>query len=126
MTKYKSLNKKEYVQIKALLDAGVPVGVLGKMMERSQATISNIKRSKDFDDYHVIIRSYYAPKPKSVVIEEAKIEQHIDEVNETEPTHLPKVQAHDGTEATSLLRIANALERMADAWESKPKGIFNR
>lgn len=121
MTKWKNLTPAEFKKIKALLDAGVSRIQVSKIMERSTATVTMISRAGSFDEYLDIVRSYYKTKSVAKQEEEAKVEETIDEVNAAKRVVL---HTHEGTEATSLNRIANALERLADAWEASPKKKF--
>lgn len=124
--KYKQLQEPEYHKIKALCNAGLNDTQIVKIMERSKATISTVRRSTDFADYKRIVHTYSEQRMSYRQREEGKkIEEKIDTENASHPV---VTKTHAGTEATSLLRIANALERLADAWEAQPNksGFFKK
>lgn len=54
--KYKQLAEKEYRVISTLQDAGLSGTKISEVTGRSIATISYIKRSTSFDDYHALTR----------------------------------------------------------------------
>ena len=49
--KYKQLTQNEYIKIKAVIDAGVPVRKAVKFLNRAYSTVHAIKHSKNFLDY---------------------------------------------------------------------------
>ena len=140
MTKSKKNNRTftqltpgEYNAIKAFCDMeGLSLTAISKATKRSVATIHYIRRSTDFEDYLDFSRKRIRDGKNKAIVEETPdvstrlVEQATEEdVAQAESVNAIKVNAHEGTEATSLLRIANAMERLADDWEEKPKkGLF--
>ena len=102
------MKKPEYDRIKKLLDMGFNGVDTEKISGRSSATISFIKRSNSFDNYHEL------STPKKVEKKEAPVE-NTDAPSETD---LPNVIA-------LLERIATAQEKMAEYWKPR-KFIFDR
>lgn len=116
---FKHLTTKEYEQIKELRGLGMSLNKVASITKRSVATVHSISNSDNFQDYKTkLTLRYKKPAPKAIEREP------LDVFTPVETVPAPPSTAHEGTEATSLLRIANALERLADAWENKPKRKF--
>lgn len=67
---YKRLNEKEFVQIKALLKAGIGLGKVAKVTKRSWNVVKAVGLAESFSGYHNILRKTYpgsyASKTKNV------------------------------------------------------------
>ena len=104
------VSKEEFIANKALLESGVSSKALSQVSNLSVTTLDRMARATSFSDYKAIVRRLSAPKAKNIkVTEDAnKTIQHID-VN----SYIK--------DKNNLTRIADALERLADAWENGPK-----
>lgn len=120
---YKQMNEAEFNRIKALINANVlPKVKVAELVGRSPSAISTISRSKDFDEYKSIINAYLeASKARRTTVKAAKA--IIDEPSEDDKLEQSLVELAQGEptkEVDPLARIADAMERLATAWESTP------
>ena len=120
MTKSKKKNRTftqltlgEYNAIKAFCDMeGLSLAAIAKATKRSVATVHYIRRSSDFEDYLDFSRKRFRDGKKKAIEETPDVsaplvEQATEEdVAQAESVNAIKVNAHEGTEATSLLRTA--------------------
>lgn len=133
MTRYKTtpsrrgwkFTEKDFDTAKQLLKLDLTVGTVAKATGWGKATIGRAAMSETYLDYTTLTQSYTAKKP---VVEVTAPE--ISEQSAASLTHSSKISAADIRTLTAtdpVERIANALERLADAWESAPKkkGIFS-
>jgi hypothetical protein len=128
-TKGKRLTQDDYDQIKLLLAAGLKPSLVSEVSFRSHGTVNRIQQSKDFTDYKAElakINAVYHARANNRTASPA--EQEI--LNKIEDPETPAghvVQAPGmSLSEVQMERIANALERLADAWEAHPKrtGLF--
>ena len=129
------LTRDEYDKIKMLTTLIKSNVQIKSLVNRSTATISVIKKSTDFDDYTRIYREYAERAPSKIAARakaanDTVIQQPELDLKEQEKKTEIKQETffYTPTEQTAieLTRIANALERLADAWEASPskKGLF--
>lgn len=104
---YKKLNEAEFKSLKLLTDAGIKRSVVCRATGRSNDTIRRIESAKNFTDYRAITQAqldkYTSPVP---------------EPGEVLP--LENVVVASTPQPSELTRIADALERLANAWEAAP------
>jgi len=81
MRKFKHLQEKEYTALKALLNAA-PLTQVAGVTGRSTATLANINRSNDFNDYKFIVSSYTTKATPKTTSVEAQIVEKLEEVIE--------------------------------------------
>lgn len=112
------IGQEEFSSVKALQAANLPVSTVHKATGRSHSTIQRIYNADTLERYVELtkIKNGYIKKDAPVKVE--TVEE-------------PEQQAERGTfytpneqSAIELTRIANALERLADAWETSPKKKF--
>lgn len=129
-TKRKMVDEKRFQYIKQFTELNLTTKQIVMVTGAGQATVDRIKKAKDFADYKNIIRARVETEraakkaPKSIEVPRQDAPQEIAEDGTVRKTFFftPAEQS-----AVELTRIANALERLADAWEAKPgKGFFNR
>lgn len=123
---YTKLTNDKIAKIHQLLGYGLSQSQTAKAVEISNATVSRLCASgaKNIEEYKAWNKLMHKPRT-SVTTEPVATEQEAEEVNPPEVQtffYTPEEQV-----AVELTRIANALERLADAWESTPtkkKGFF--
>ena len=113
MRKFRSLKEKEYIEIKKLLDLGLSVTMIEKMLSemkdrqpRSSSTISNIQKSSDYKDYKRIVRNYY-------------LKAHPELKKEKESQK--ETPSHDNDIVARLDTIINLQKQLVELWKEKPK-----
>ena len=106
------LTEQDYKTAKALVDAGVSNSDVAKITRRSASTIGYIQRSTSFDNYKELVNIKHQKSLAKKQTDKTK----------TEPKQQPVVI----TEQSELTRIANALERLVDAWEAQPRRLFGK
>lgn len=111
---FKHITDQDFKSIKALLESGVSVSVVAKATGRAYTTVRAIYKTSTVEEYKMYVSEYHNKKR---------------EVVDTTPKHLPEElevaeepqRTRFSSDSVNLDRIATALERMADAWENKPK-----
>ena len=73
---YKMLKEAEFNTTKAMLNAGIPVGLVVKVSKRSWFTIANIQKATSFENYKQRLQTYYNFR-KSKKTEQAVTEKPI-------------------------------------------------
>lgn len=119
------INEAEYKRIKALLDAGVTPSQTAKVTSRSLATVHRIASSADHASYKreiVAVASKYNAKRKAGGSPTKEALESLREKLPDAPAEkaIPDRPRFDEN-GLQLKRIADALERLADAWEASPK-----
>ena len=95
----KNLSPQEFKNIKTLLDQGIKKKHVAFALGRSYGTVNVIGRFKTFKEYQTFNQTRFK-KPD------------FSKMSEPEP--------HD-PQPDPLVRMADALERLATAWEAKPR-----
>lgn len=116
----KHLKQEEYDKIKYMVsDLNLKVSDVVSITKRSKSCITNIKASSSLEDYHETNRKrqLLSYAQRGLDGKGQPLNQVEEPVDSPEPAPAPD----------NLERIAVALERLADAWESQPKkkGIFS-
>lgn len=111
--KRKHLTVAEYDTIKQLTGMSLRIGQVAEIVKRSKSTVSFIKRSDSYDGYMDIIHAYIA-KSKEKIVPGLEQEQKAED----------EYMASGKSVVSELTRIADAMERLATAWENKPKRPF--
>ena len=129
--KYKQMNEKEFNKVKLLAEAGLSTGAISKVTGRACSTVSWVKRSDSFEHYRELTREYLESRRKANEVEAAPVQATEPEAESDMQDIIGKTFYYTPAEQTAveLTRIANALERMADAWESTPdkkRGLFGK
>lgn len=109
---YKNLNEKEFYDIKRVLEVpGISRQQAADIVKRSYATVMVIQKHDTYEGYREEVRQTVA---KSKARRAAELESIVPAlpINEVE-VHIP------ASNEQALERIANALERMADAWDKE-------
>lgn len=114
MTQWKQINQKEFDSIKALQTAGLSAKKTSIVLNRGVNSINSVYKADTLEEHRSMqrVRRYKYNKPSTT---------HLDIVPEphTSPTIVKTIKAN--TEPIiQLERIADALERLADAWEAAP------
>lgn len=95
--------EKEYNQIKELLELGLSISRAASISKRSATLVSIVSRTADFTNYQEVNRArYQKPKPEQP----------------EQPKEEPTFNVDDSVKLKALLRIADALERIADCYET--------
>ena len=109
--KYKKMKRKEVDKIKKLHEAGLSQKQISDYTGRSTATVSSLSKADwDYDQYKRDLKESYREKELEKVIVPA----------DSVPT-LSTDNSESETVMSVLQSINKNLERLADAWEKKPK-----
>ncbi len=108
---HKHLTEKDFDNIKTLLSTNLTTLQVSQLSQRSRTTVYAIRQADDFDAYKDIVRSYTRNKTKKEPAEETVVEA---------PKEQEAQRTNFNPDSANLARIATALERLADAWESTP------
>lgn len=114
--KYTYLDEGKLNQIVGLLSFGLSQTAIAKIVGCSAATVSRVhtsgaKTMADLDAYRKQEREKRTPR----LVEGAASDERVEEPVVTAP-----MKTHSSKDSLNLDRIANALERLATAWESQP------
>lgn len=125
--KYKQLTEENYKEIKYLLALKIKASVVAKITKRSQGTISTVKRSTSFANYHALIKEYIVKRKLQKQLDKADAVARTFgyEANDAPvPSETQDYMVSGRSIVSELYRIAEAMERLATAWETKPKRPF--
>lgn len=119
------LNQEAFDKVKLLQNAGVKTAMAVQITGLSSASVSRIFRFDTWNAYKTWrteqTRKYH-PEPKAKAPKSVEVPRQDSEE--------PKAIFYTASEqsAIELTRIANALERLADAWEAQPakSGFFKK
>lgn len=121
---YKRLTEKEFDAIKAMQSAGVSSSVAARATGRSYTTIWYIYNNDTFSAYHEVI-SNRAARHEDRTKNQATIPDGFDVVpgvsEDGDDAGKGSHQLADSAVVAQLTRIADSMERLADAWENQPK-----
>lgn len=133
--KIKSLNttltNEDFKLIKKLLDLGVGTKEISNISKRSEGTIGAFKKVDTFEEYKTNLAVKYAKRKAEMnkpikefangIFDQQKLTDSLDKLS-IRPKEIPVVKepVEDNTNE-QLIRIANALERLAVAWEKQPE-----
>lgn len=93
--------EKEYKKIKEILNVGISIAKTAKIVDRSQGLVGLVSKTNTFQEYQEHNRARFAKADKK------KVEQST-----------PIVKTNDDKFIEVLVRVADSLERLADAWET--------
>lgn len=120
------MTEEDFLQVRQLLDMGLKAKQVAVIVHWSVPTIARVQLARTYSEYLEIVRAYAAVsaanRSKKAGQEDTGDEDAHNQPEEESVTATPVgVTHHDPIE-----RIAAAMERLADAWESSPKkkGLF--
>ena len=94
--------EKEYKKIKEILNVGVSIAKTAKIVDRSEGLVGLVSKTNSFKEYQEYNRARFAKAA------EKKAEEKV----------APVVKTNDDKFIEVLVRVADSLERLADAWET--------
>ncbi len=100
--------KEEFDKVKEILKVGVSQGKTAKIVGRSATVVAQVAKSKDFEEY----------KKLNAIRNEQMKQSRLEKQTTTAPVSDFKVVDNDTKLINTLVRVATALERLADAWET--------
>lgn len=116
---WKQITEEEFKRIKQFQDLGIPSNAVSKLLVRGSGTIASVYSSNTLEEHK---QRQLDKKHKSLASMAAKDKPVIAREAGQFWTDTPESIVHTQTATEhSMLRIAVALERLADAWENTPK-----
>ena len=115
---WKQMTPVEYDRVKQLIALKLTERQVIELTGRSTGTIHNIKNSDSWEDYKQRTRKQLETLKKKYPTLEDKNKRPEQETTSLEAGRVQVVAEH---QTATLERIAKAMERLADAWESSPK-----
>lgn len=112
--------EEDFAKVKALQAHGLTVKQIASITGWSSGATQIMHRFDTFEDY----RNYRVKASTYVKRDAPKPAPSVTKAQDKAP--VPEVTTRSFTDSDNLERIATALERLADAWESSPKktGLF--
>lgn len=92
--------EKEYKKIKEILNVGVSIAKTAKIVDRSQGLVGLVSKTNTFQEYQEYNRARFAKADEKKAV----------------PT--PVVKTNDDKFIEVLVRVADSLERLANAWDT--------
>lgn len=103
---FSQMTEAEFKSLKSLTNAGVKINVVsratGRATGRANDTVKRVSRATDFEHYRILTKEQTAKYMNPAT------------------THAPEPSEEEVPQVSELTRIADALERLAEAWESTP------
>lgn len=122
--KYTYLDETKFNKTLQLLDYGLSQTQVSKIIGCASSTVSRVHTSgaKTYLEWKAHLKQQREERLAKEQVEKAEPNPIAEALAEAEP-----VRTHFSEDSVNLDRIANALERLADAWEQSPakrKGLF--
>lgn len=106
LSKGTAVTQDDFDAIKKLLNAGVSIRQTSKVVQRAESTVNQIAKANDLQHYIELCRAYRVPKEKKQTTVQASVQP---------PTGQ---QSNDYKAHTSILILADAINRLADILET--------
>jgi len=129
MKKYKHYTEKEFKTIKSLCDLKIPIRTIMKMTERSYSTIRYTQISKNFQAYKKKIKDMFNKRKETGANSLTDTSIGYNKIIwSDDPNKYPMIKNRNQEDMIieQLSHINKNLERLAQAWEVKPKSFLHK
>lgn len=116
---FKHLTEKDFLMITTLKEAGLARKKINDITGRSNWTISLILASSSFSDYQKRSKEYQLAHKGKATVKQEPIEESINGFAKNKASSTLVAEADV---VPVLNRIADSLDRLADAWETQSMG----